>query len=88
MESFEGREDILIQLIKRRDSLARIRNTYKLLRTRNVIEEIPRRIRFLYKKADLLIEYYKTTDIETETLDSLPFKETLDILGVIYYASN
>lgn len=75
---------ILTQLIKRRDSLERIRSTYKLLRTRNVIEDIPRKIRFLYKKADLLVEYYKTTDIETETLDSLPFKETLDLLGVKY----
>jgi hypothetical protein len=84
MESLEGKEGILLQLIKRRDSLERIRSTYKLLRTRNVIEDIPRKIRFLYKKADLLVEYYKTTNIETETLDSLPFKETLDILGVKY----
>jgi len=84
MESLEGKEDILTQLIKRKDSLERIRHTYKLLRTYGVIEEIPRRINFLYKKAVLLIEYYKTTDIESETLDSLPFKETLDILGVKY----
>jgi hypothetical protein len=79
-----NKTSILVQLIKRKDSLERIRRTHKLLRTYGVIEEIPRRINFLYKKADLLVEYYRTTDIETETLDSLPFRETLDILGVKY----
>jgi len=72
------------KLIQRWLSLKRVRESYYRARSYGLITTIPRSLCDLYTRADTLVIYYRTTDIEWEPVDSLEFKETLDIVGVKY----